>query len=94
MVQKSGCLTYGRDFLAVFLARNAEPAGIILKLRLNYGIIRLEVGRNDSLKCIWEIPFRDGYLILGVLPNAMRILMNGYIYCKEGEILWLENWSI
>ena len=33
MVGKSGFWTYVLDFLAVFSARYAEPAGIILKLR-------------------------------------------------------------
>jgi hypothetical protein len=33
MVGKSRFLTYVLDFLAVLLARYAEPAGIILKLR-------------------------------------------------------------
>jgi hypothetical protein len=30
-------------------------------------------------------------LILGVLTNAMRIPLNGYIYFQEGEISCLEN---
>jgi len=33
MVRKSGFLTYVRDFLEVFPARHAQPAGIILELR-------------------------------------------------------------
>ncbi len=56
--KKSGFLTSVRDFLAVFPARHAEPAGIILKLRSNYGIMRLKVCGSDSVKCIWEKPVR------------------------------------
>jgi len=57
-VRKSGLLTYVRDFLAVFPARHAQAAEIILKLRSNYDIMRLKVCGSDSVKCIWEKPVR------------------------------------
>jgi hypothetical protein len=44
--------------------------------------------RSSAYGKLW---LRVGYLMLGVLPNTMRIPLNSYIYCKEGEILCLEN---
>jgi len=50
MVGKSGFLAYVLDFLAVFSARYAERAGIILKLRWKFCVMGLELHRSVSEK--------------------------------------------
>ena len=36
----------------------AGSARILLIMRLNYGVIRLEACRSVSIKCIWKIPVK------------------------------------
>ena len=45
-------MTEGRSDFAFPAARQVELVGIPLKLRRNYGIMRLEVHRSVSVKCM------------------------------------------
>ena len=49
-----------------------QAAGILLKLRWNFGIMGLEVCRSGSVKCIWEIPNKEDTFSLEENPFDFR----------------------
>ena len=58
------------------------------EMKLQYYEIR---SSKEHSSAYGKSRLRGGYLILGVLPNPVRIPLDYYIDCKEGEIRCLEN---
>ena len=56
IVGKSDFSTYLLYFAGVFCERFADSTRILLMMRWNYVIMRLETCRSVLVNCIWEIP--------------------------------------